>query len=168
MRTIFPHSTVIVTIWMLFLGTQDSGSPKEHVTPVCSALVGVKTGSHRKITVSGIYASGVEDFTLYDPQCLKSETPTWVEFRLRSQKHQKDLNQLISQSGKANVEFEGEFYGPPVPDPALPEPIRQGIQFGWGHLGAYRTKLVVYFIKRVSPIQGSLTGQHESGAELRR
>jgi len=52
----------------------------------------------------------------------------------------------MDTSGKVNVVFEGEFYGPPEPDPKLPESIRKVYHPGGGHLGSFKTKLVVSVI----------------------
>ena len=49
---------------------------------------------------------------------------TWVELALRSQKNKEKLGKLLDRSRRAYVVVEGEFYGPPLPDPKLPEPSR--------------------------------------------
>ncbi len=45
--------------------------------------------------------------------------------------------------------FEGEFFGPARRDPNLPEAIRKSDHPGWGHLGAFKTKLVIHVILSV-------------------
>ena len=59
--------------------------------------------------------------------------------------------------------FEGEFYGPPLPDPNLPESIKKSYHGAWGHLGCCRTKLIVHAIHEVkaAPAEGAVT--HEAG-----
>jgi hypothetical protein len=50
------------------------------------------------------------------------------------------------------VVFEGEFYGPQVPDPKLPEAIRKNYHPGWDHMNASMTKMVVHTIQSVEPL----------------
>ena len=38
------------------------------------------------------------------------------------------LRSMLDTAGKADVVFEGEFYGPGVPDPKLPEAIKKSYQ----------------------------------------
>jgi hypothetical protein len=61
------------------------------------------------------------------------------------------LLKLLDRSRQACVVVQGEFYGPPLPDPKLPEAIPKNYHPGWGHLGAFHTKLVVHAIKSVQP-----------------
>lgn len=62
--------------------------------------------------------------------------------------------------------FEGEFYGPGLPDPNLPEAIKKSYQPGWGHLGAFRTKLVVQAIQSVEPVPADHPGSADTGEQL--
>jgi hypothetical protein len=55
------------------------------------------------------------------------------------------------------VLVEGEFYGPPLPDPKLPENIRRAYHGRWGHLGCCRTKLVVHAILEVGTAPADVT-----------
>jgi hypothetical protein len=50
------------------------------------------------------------------------------------------------------VVFEGEFYGPQVPDPKLPEALRKNYHPGWDHNNVSMTKLVVHAIQSVEPL----------------
>jgi hypothetical protein len=102
------------------------------------------------VIVSGIYRGGLGDSgpamgTLSDPAC--PEETAWVEIMLKSSTNRNQLNTVLSKSDGAHVVFEGEFYGPPVPDPKLPEAMRKNSHPGWGHLGAFKTKLVVRVIR---------------------
>jgi hypothetical protein len=85
---------------------------------------------------------------LTDPACPLRHT--WVELALKSQRNRSKLQQLMYKSGSATVEFAGEFYGPPNPDDKLPASIKKGYHPGWGHLGAFPTKLIVFEIDSVS------------------
>jgi hypothetical protein len=50
------------------------------------------------------------------------------------------------------VVFEGEFYGPQVPDPKLPAGIGENYHPGWDHNNASMTKLVVHAIRSVEAL----------------
>jgi hypothetical protein len=92
--------------------------------------------------------------------CLGQSTD--IEFDLKSRSL---WDRLVQMSNKTNtrrdaagngdavlVVFEGEFYGPRVPDPKLPEAIRKNYHPGWDHNNASMTKLVVHTIQSVEPL----------------
>jgi hypothetical protein len=105
------------------------------------------------VTVSGVYEGGLGNSgpalgTLDDSACPKETT--WIEIALQSTENRKELKEILDKSGRAYVVFEGELSGPPVPDPKLPDTIRKNLHPGWGHLGAFKTKLVVHEIREVA------------------
>jgi hypothetical protein len=105
------------------------------------------------VIVSGIYKGGMGESgpvmgTLSDSVC--PEETAWIEIVLKPSTNRKKLNAILTKSDGAHVVFEGEFYGPPVPDPKLPEAMRKNSHPGWGHLGAFKTKLVVHAIRDVT------------------
>jgi len=110
--------------------------------------------------VEGIYSDGFEMGVLTDAACPSERT--WVELDLQSTVNKEMLRSMLDTAGKAKVVFEGEFYGPGVPDPKLPEAIKKSYQPGWGHLGAFRTKLVVHAIQSVEPVPAD----HPASADL--
>jgi hypothetical protein len=63
------------------------------------------------------------------------------------------LHNQIEKSGKAAVVLSGQLYGPPKPDPKLPESIRKNDHPGWGHLGSFLMKVVVFRIDSVAPAE---------------
>jgi hypothetical protein len=71
---------------------------------------------------------------------------------LKSQQNKDNLRGLLAGSRQAYVVLEGEFYGPPLPDPKLPEAVRKQYRPGWGHLAAFKTKLVVHTIREAKAI----------------
>jgi hypothetical protein len=110
-------------------------------------------GEHVSVTVSGVYEGGLGDNgpamgTLGDSAC-PNET-AWIEVDLLPTNNRKKLNKILVKSGRAHVVFEGELYGPPEPDQKLPEALRDNSHPGWGHLGAFKTKLVVHAIREVA------------------
>jgi hypothetical protein len=86
---------------------------------------------------------------LSDPGC-PSRQPVWFELSLKSPRNRTELSKL-EKSGKAVVLLSGELYGPPGPDPKLPDSIHKNYRPGWGHLGAFPMKLVVFRIESVAP-----------------
>jgi len=87
---------------------------------------------------------------LTDASC-PSVQPTWFELSLKSERNRNKLHDQIEKSGKAAVVLSGELYGPPQPDPKLPEPFRSTYNQGWGHLGSFPMKVVVFHIDSVAP-----------------
>jgi hypothetical protein len=99
------------------------------------------------VGVSGVYGPSLDRTVLEDADCPGEST--WVELALRSQENKEKLRKLLDRSRRAYVVIEGEFYGPPLPDPKLPEAIKKDYHPGWGHLAAFKTKLVVHVIRDV-------------------
>ena len=116
-------------------------------TSLCALQKNVAEGEHQTVRVSGVYGPGLDHTVLEDAECPSDST--WVELALRSKENKNKLRELLSRSRQAYVEVEGEFYGPPLPDPKLPEAIKKGYRPGWGHLAAFKTKLVVHAIRDV-------------------
>ena len=124
-----------------------SAPANTEVTSLCSLQSTVAEGKHKTVRVSGVYGPSLNYTVLEDPAC-PNET-TWVELGLRTNRNRAKLRRMLDHSRRAYVELDGEFYGPPVPDPKLPESIRKSYHPGWGHLAAFRTKLIVHAIRAV-------------------
>jgi hypothetical protein len=142
----------VLWLLVLLLTTSQICSPAplpvtEHL---CALQKTAKQGEHRSVRVRGIYSSGFERGVLTDSACPTRYT--WVELDLQSASNEEMLRSMLDTAGEADVVFEGEFYGPGVPDPKLPEAVKKSYQPGWGHLGAFKTKLVVHAIQSVKPI----------------
>jgi len=60
---------------------------------------------------------------------------------------ERSSGEVRSKSLARDRVFEGALYGPPLPDPKLPDAIRKVYHPGWGHLGAFQTKLDVHTIR---------------------
>jgi hypothetical protein len=115
---------------------------------LCALQEKVPEGGHINVRVSGIYSGGLGMGTIEDTAC--PDRTVWVELALRSDRNKKKLKSLLDGPGRADVVFEGEIYGPPLPDPKLPEALKKEYHPGWGHLGAFKTKLVVQIIREVT------------------
>ena len=127
---------------------------------LCELQTKLAQGEHRTVRVEGVYLTGLEGQYLVTSGC--SGRSTSVEFELKSRHLWKQLVEMsnrtnakkhISGDGDAVlVAFEGEFYGPQVPDPKLPEAIRKNYHPGWDHNNAAMTKMVVRAIQSVEPL----------------
>ena len=137
-------------------------APKEQQETVslCSLQQKIGAGDHESVRVSGIYSAGPDRGVLEDAACSKEGT--WVELDLKSEQNKQKLSEVFDHSRSAYVVFEGEFYGPPLPDPKLPESIRKSYHPGWGHLAAFKTKLVVHAIHEVK----ATPPDHTDGSSL--
>jgi hypothetical protein len=134
---------VCFTVGICFAQTQPE------MSSLCNLQEKVAQGEHIKVRVSGIYSVGPESFSLDDSCPVAPYRNTWVELELQSTRNKKELSKLVDRSGRAYVVFEGEFYGPPLPDPKLPEALRKAYHPNWGHLNCCSTKLVVSAIREV-------------------
>jgi hypothetical protein len=129
-------------------------------TSLCILQKQVAEGQHEPVRVSGVYGPGLDHSVLEDPSCPTEGT--WIELDLKSEHNKQKLRGLLNQSQRAYVVVEGEFYGSPVLDPKLSEAIRKSYHPGWGHLAAFKTKLVVHEIRDVKPVPTD----HTNGASL--
>jgi hypothetical protein len=130
------------------------------LTSLCELQTQVAQGEHRTVRVEGVYLSGLEGQYLVTAGC--SGRSTSIEFELKSHRLWKQLvrmsnktdarKQVYGDGDPVLVIFAGEFYGPQVPDPKLPEAIRKNYRPGWDHNNASMTKLVVHAIKSVKPL----------------
>ena len=122
-------------------------------TSLCSLQKKVAPGRHLHVRISGIYSAGPENSTLDDPACpLAPYNSTWVDFKLKAKRNDKKMRTLLYHSKRVYLESEGEFYGPPLPAPDLPQGAREAFSPRWGHLGCCRTKLIVHLIHDVKPV----------------
>lgn len=132
--------------------------PGLQFAPLCELQTSVAQGEHRAVRVEGVYLSGLEAQFLVNAGC--SGRSTRIEFDLKTHKYWNRLVRLTNKPYRRShavgdtdpvlVVFEGEFYGPPMPDPKLPEAIRRVYHPGWDNNSM--TKLVVHSIVRVNTL----------------
>lgn len=129
--------------------------PKQEMASLCDLQGKISEGNHVSVRVSGVYRNGPDRGTLEDTACPGQST--LVELALQSGRNKQKLSELFDRSpqARAYVVFEGEFYGPPIPDPKLPEAIRKTYHPGWDYES--RTKLVVHVIRNVAPAPPNTT-----------
>jgi len=135
-------------------------STDSQVVALCELQTELAQGEHRNVEVEGVYLSGLEGQYLVTSDC--SGRSTSIEFELKTHRLWKELVRLSNRtntekhvSGDGDpvlVVFEGEFYGPRVPDPKLPEAIRKNYHPGSDHMNAAMTKMIVHAIQRVQPL----------------
>ena len=128
------------------------------VSPLCELQVKVAQGEHRTVRVEGVFLAGLEGQYLVAAGC--SGRSTHIDFALKSHRLWKRLVKMSNKSNERRhvsgysdpvlVVFEGEFYGPPVPDPKLPEGFRKIYHPGWDYNSM--TKLVVHAILSVEAL----------------
>jgi len=131
-----------------------------HLVPLCELQTKLTQGEHRNVQVEGVYLSGLEGQYLVTSGC--SGRSTWIEFELRTHRLWKELVRLSNRTDTKRhslgdgdpvlVVFGGEFYGPRVPDPKLPEPFRKNYRPAWDPMNASMTKMVVHAIVKVQPL----------------
>ncbi len=144
---------VAITVIMICFITRTCFAQSVQQASLCSLQEKVAPGEHIHVRISGVYSVGPENSTLDDPACpVTPYQSTWVEFDLQTKRNHKKLKELLEHSQRAYLTSEGEFYGPPLPDPKMPEAVQKGFPPHWGHLGCCRTKLVIHSIREVKAV----------------
>lgn len=139
-----------ISIWF-FAGACLAQNARE--LSLCNLQEKVAQGEHIHVRISGVYSGGPENSKLDDPACpIAPYQSTWVEFDLQAKRNEKKLWKVLEHSKSVYLVSDGEFYGPPMPDPKLPEPLQKEFPPHWGHLGCCRTKLVVKVIQDVKTL----------------
>lgn len=152
-------SAILISITLL-AGQAAACSPgRLQPTSLCELEAKTAQGEHHTVRVEGVYLAGLEGQILVGPGC--SGRSTRIEFKLRSHRLWKRLvdmsnrtkarKHVYGSSDPVLVIFQGEFYGPSVPDPKLPEAIRKNYHPAWDNQGSM-TKLVVHAIQSVEPL----------------
>ena len=134
----------------ILLGCASLSSNAQSKPQIVCNLPQLAPGAHQSIRIAAIAESGTDMGVLSDASC-PSIQPTWFELSLKSERNRDKLHNQIEKAGKAAVVFTGQLYGPPQPDPRLPESIRKNYHGGWGHLGSFPMKVVVFRIDSVAP-----------------
>ncbi len=145
---------------VLIAGPPASQTPSaSRLIPLCTLQTTVAQGEHRTVRVQGVYLAGLEGQYLVTSGC--SGRSTAVEFALKSHRLWRRLLRMSNRTNSREhvfgsgdpvlVVFEGEFYGPRVPDPKLPEAFRKNYHPAWDS-NASMTKLVVHSILSVEPL----------------
>jgi hypothetical protein len=150
----------LLTIGLMAGPAFAQSSSDSQLVPLCELQTKLAQGEHRNVQVEGVYLSGLEGQYFVTSGC--SGRSTSIEFELKTHRLWK---QLVRLSNRTNTEkrssgdsdpvlvvFEGEFYGPRVPDPKLPEAFRKNYHPGWDPMNASMTKMVVHAILRVQPL----------------
>jgi len=145
MQTILHAVFVLFLLAAACLGQSAPTEPRDN--SLCLLQKTVSEGNHETVRVSGVFSEGLDLGIMDDAAC--PEESTWVELALQSNRNKEKLRRLLDRSRRAYVLVEGEFFGPPLPDPKLPESIRKAYHPRYGHLGCCRTKLVVHAIREV-------------------
>jgi hypothetical protein len=148
----------LLAVWSLGAKSpaQSAGTqPELNVASLCVLQKQVAEGTHEAVRVSGIYGPSLDHTVLEEPSC--SDEGTLVELELVSNQNEGKLRKMLEHSRRAYAVVEGEFYGPPLPDPKLPGALKKDYHPGWGHLAAFRTKLVIHVIRDVKPAPASTT-----------
>jgi len=141
------------------VSNQDVARAQLPVSSLCDLQAKAAHGEHRTVRVEGVFLAGLEGQGLVNVGC--GGRSTYVEFELKTRLNRRRLWRLVDKTNRRMhwrgagdavlVVFEGEFYGPPTPDPKLPERVRKAYHPSWGNSGEM-TRLVVYSIQSVKTL----------------
>jgi hypothetical protein len=154
------HIFTLLSVCLMAGQLSAQSLPGLPLTPLCELQTKVAQGEHRTVRVEGVYVAGLEGQYLVTSGCAGRSTD--VEFELKSHRLWKRLVQVSNKTNSRQhasgdgdpvlVVFEGEFYGPRVPDPNLPEEIRKIYHPAWDAYKDSMSKLVVHVIQNVEPL----------------
>jgi hypothetical protein len=150
--------SVLLVLAGACLGQSAPVEPRDN--SLCLLQKSIRRGEHETVRVSGIFSEGLDLGIMDDAAC--PDESTWVELSLKSDRNKEKLRRRLGRSRRAYVLFEGEFYGPPPPDPKLPEKFRENYRPNWGYANCCRTKLVVHAIHRVDAAPAPAERPHEN------
>lgn len=147
---------VVIGLGLAVVASADvslSGAPR-----LCSLLGSIHTGEERQVEVSGVYLIGPEQQILYDPRtpvCEFDVQPeTWVEFAPGAL----DADTVTRPGDRFYVTFRGRLQGPGLveeDDPRIPvigSYANRTAFDRYGHLGSFRTRLVVEEVLDFNPV----------------
>jgi len=139
---------IFVLLGIALAASQAVAQLSQPISSLCDLQSKMGQGEHRPVRVEGVYSAGGEAQRLVSPAC--SAQSTAIEFDLKSHRLWKKLVRMSNPSNQVQVIFEGEFYGPPVPDPKLPPAILKQYHPGWDYNSM--TKLLVRTIQNVKAV----------------
>jgi hypothetical protein len=141
-----------------FLVMAQSGMGQSHLdrSSLCKLQANAREGERQEVQVEGVLLAGLEGAYLVVAHC--SGQATMLDFeQVKDHKKLDRMWRMVDRPNSARgvhgdgapvlVVFEGEFYGPPVPDQRLPGPIKKVYYPGWDNNAT--TKLVVYRVLSV-------------------
>jgi len=146
---VFPFYSLAAMACLFLARPTCFAQSKPNRLSLCVLQERVTAGEHLPVEVAGVYGAGLDMGPLVDLGCAAQAT--WVEMALVSTVNKEKLRELLDHSRGAYVVLQREFYGPGLPDPKLPEAIKRTYRPGWGHLGGFKTKPVVHYIRSVRP-----------------
>jgi len=151
-------SVALLSIGLMSGRIMAQSASGSQLAALCELQAKMAQGESRNVRVEGVHLAGLEGEYLVDAGC--SSSTTMIEFELKTRRNWKKLERLVNKPYEKRqvlgggepvlVIFEGVFYGPPVPDPKLPEAIRKIYHPGWDSNST--TKLVVDAILSVKPL----------------
>lgn len=137
-----------------------SSSSREEVLYLCQALTEAMPGERVPVLLDGVMLRAFERQAFFDPEqplCpWDVQSSTWVEFSSSTLGFD-ELLKILNEIGQAHVTIRGVLYGPPPVPPDSPS-VPGGVAYvnrlasrRYGHLGGFRTKLVVEEVLSATP-----------------
>lgn len=105
---------MFVLLCVALMAPQTIAQSNQSISSLCDLQSKMVQDEHRTVRVAGVYSARGEAQRLVSPDC--SAQSTAIEFDLKSRRLRKRLVRMSNPSNQVQVIFEGEFYGPPVPD----------------------------------------------------
>ena len=147
-------------LWGLHVGGGAASATVQPTQSLCGALGQVGTGDRIEVSLSGIFEVSYETEVFYDPGqrvCAVDVEPATAVV-LPPDLVGGDFSRLLERDHRAYVTFEGILQGPKMvgqDDPSLPimlSYMNRSAGRRYGHMGSFRTQLVVKRVLASTPV----------------
>jgi hypothetical protein len=143
-------------------GQQKMLAHEKAPTEYCKVVGDFAKYDHKVLRIRGVFRSGGEIMSFYDPACPTADLTSWVdygsEFKRRSSPATiLTMEKLISEDGRAQIDVLAEFDGPkpvsiPAGTPAEVADAMRGTNSRWGHANQFRFRIRFVKALAVSPV----------------
>jgi|SRR5579875_1508181 len=145
------------------------GAGRQHVSAhekapmeYCKVAADFGRYDHKVLRIRGVYRTGGEIMSFYDPSCPAADLASWVDYssdfkRQTSPADMSIMEKLIREDGRVQVDVLAEFDGPkpvsiPNGTPAEIADVMRGTNSRWGHANQFRFRLRFLKVLAVSPV----------------
>jgi hypothetical protein len=140
------------------LPAQEQTAKQKHPITYCEVANHFPRFEHRVFRIRGIYRSGGENMSFYDPSCPAAKLTAWVDYA--PEFHQKSpaalistMEKLLNEDGRAQMDVLVKFDGPkrvivPAGTPSEVADAMRGTNSRFGHANQFRFR--VLFLKALS------------------
>jgi hypothetical protein len=144
------------------LPAQEQTAKQKHLITYCEVAKHFPRFEHKVFRIRGIYRSGGENMSFYDPSCPAANLSAWVDYAPEFQ--QKSLASVVSTmdnltgaDGRAQIDVLVKFDGPKdvnVPDGTASDvaDAMRGTNSRYGHANQFRFRVLFLKVLSAEPV----------------